>query len=90
MKEKLTVVSKVLGQATIFYDANLYLLDLEELKKLALAQRIRGRITGYEIDRIDDGEITLFYNPIIIKETTFKTGVRKITEYITSRRNAGR
>ena len=88
MKEKL-IQSESLGKITLFFDPNLYLIESEEIKELAIVQKQLGRSTGYNLDRIAYGEFTLYYNPVYIKEDEFKIGIRKITEYIKSCRLAG-
>ena len=82
--EENIILSELIGQTTIFFNIHLYQIDLQTLKKYATGQRISGTITGYNIDRIVDGEISLFYNPVIISKEKHKVGVDTIIEYIES------
>ena len=83
-RERIMVANEI-GMVKIFFDERIYNVEKDEMVTECASHVFGGEISGYDIDRIDYGEVILYYNPVRMDDKRIADARKKIVDFIESK-----
>lgn len=79
------MVANGIGMVKIFFDERIYNVVNDEMVTECASHVFGGEISGYDLDRMDYGEVVLYYNPIRTDEIKIRNAREEIVKFIESK-----
>jgi len=79
--EKLMVADGI-GEFKIYFDERIYKVEKEGIITECASHVFGGELSGYDLERLDYGEIVVYYNPIRMDLVRVTKAKDSLVEYI--------
>jgi len=84
--DRIRVIEKEDGENKIFFDERIFVLDPERTKYECAGKIMSGKLSGFDLTRMDYGEISLFYNPLRQGSKKAAEATKEIRDFVEATR----